>query len=90
MPRKYCLATGAMINCGFIHIQRCIVRTNIVIDDKLVKEAMKLANVRTKREAVNVALRRFVQSGRQKKLLELYGTGGIRKDYDYKRVRSAA
>ncbi|MBI2225842.1 MAG: type II toxin-antitoxin system VapB family antitoxin [Betaproteobacteria bacterium] len=33
-------------------------RTNIVLDEKLVREAMKLANVRTKREAVNVALRR--------------------------------
>jgi len=65
-------------------------RTNIVLDDKLVKEAMKLADVRTMREAVDLALRRFVQSGRQRKLLELYGTGGLRKDYDYKRTRSAA
>lgn len=69
---------------------RCIVRTNIVLDDKLVKEAMKLADVRTMREAVDLALRRFVQSGKQRKLLELYGSGGVRKDYDYKRVRSAA
>lgn len=65
-------------------------RTNIVLDDGLVKEAMKLANVRTKREAVDIALRRFVQSGKQRKLLDLYGTGGIRKDYDYKRARSVA
>ncbi len=65
-------------------------RTNIVLDDKLVKEAMKLADVRTMREAVDLALRRFVQSGKQRKLLELYGTGGVRKDYDYKRARSAA
>ena len=65
-------------------------RTNIVLDDTLVKEAMKLANVRTKREAVHIALRRFVQSGRQRKLLELYGTGGVRRGYDYKRARSAA
>jgi len=63
-------------------------RTNIVLDEKLVKEAMKLANVKTKREAVHVALRRFVQSGRQKRLLDLYATGGIRKDYDYKKARS--
>jgi Arc/MetJ family transcription regulator len=63
-------------------------RTNIVIDEKLVKEAMKLANVKTKREAVHVALRRFVQSGRQKRLLDLHGTGGLRRDYDYKKVRS--
>ena len=64
-------------------------RTNIVLDDKLVKEAMKLANVKTKREAVDVALRRFVQSGRQHRLLALAGSGGIQPGYDYKRVRSA-
>jgi len=65
-------------------------RTNIVLDDKLVKEAMRLANVRTMREAVDVALKRFVQSGRQRKLLDLYGTGGLRKGYDYKQARSAS
>jgi len=64
-------------------------RTNIVLDEKLVRKAMKLARVKTMREAVNVALQRFVQSGRQKKLLELYGSGGVRKDYDYKQARSA-
>ena len=31
-------------------------RTNIVLDDKFVKEAMRLANVRTMREAIAVAL----------------------------------
>jgi Arc/MetJ family transcription regulator len=64
-------------------------RTNIVLDEKLVKEAMKIANVKTKREAVHVALRRFVQSGRQKRLLDLHGTGGVRQGYDHKKVRSA-
>jgi len=64
-------------------------RTNIVLDDKLVREAMKIANVKTKREAVHIALARFVRSGRQRRLLELYGTGGVRKDYDYKQARSA-
>lgn len=64
-------------------------RTNIVLDEKLVREVMKLANVKTKREAVDVALRRFVQTGRQRRLLALRGTGGIRADYDYKQARSA-
>lgn len=63
-------------------------RTNIVLDEKLVKEAMKLANVKTKREAVDIALRRFVHSGKQRRLLDLYGTGGVRKDYDYKQART--
>ena len=64
-------------------------RTNIVLDEKLVREAMRLARVKTMREAVNIALQRFVQSGKQKKLLDLYGSGGVRKDYDYKQARSA-
>lgn len=63
-------------------------RTNIVLDDKLVREAMKLAGVGTKREAVHIALARFVQSGRQKRLLDLRGSGGVREDYDYKQARS--
>jgi Arc/MetJ family transcription regulator len=63
------------------------VRTNIVLDDALVREAMKLAKVKTKREAVDVALRRFVQSGRQRRLVALKGTGGVRAGYDYKRAR---
>jgi Arc/MetJ family transcription regulator len=65
-----------------------MVRTNIVLDEKLVREAMKLANVKTKREAVDIALRRFVHSGKQRKLLDLYGTGGVRKDYDHKQART--
>jgi len=38
---------------------------------------------------VHIALERFVRSGRQRRLLELQGTGGVRKDYDYKEARSA-
>ena len=66
-----------------------MVRTNIVLDDNLIREAMKLANVKTMREAVEVALRRYVHSGRQRRLLALKGTGGIRKDYDYKSARGS-
>ena len=65
-------------------------RTNIVLDDRLVKEVMKLAKARTMREAVDIALRRFVQSRKQKTLLDLYGTGGVKKDYDYKRARTGS
>ena len=63
-------------------------RTNIVLDEKLVREAMKIANAKTKREVVDMALRRFVQGGRQRRLLALKGTGGLSPGYDYKRVRS--
>ena len=59
-----------------------------MLDEKLVAEAMKLAKVKTKREVVDLALRRFVHSGKQRKLLDLEGSGGIRKDYDHKQART--
>ena len=59
-----------------------------MLDEKLVTEAMKLAKVKTRREAVHIAFTRFVKISRQKRLLDLYGTGGVRKAYNYKNIRS--
>lgn len=50
-------------------------RTNVVIDDKLVGRVMKLYGLRTKREAIDFALRRVAGSSDPRKLLELEGTG---------------
>ncbi len=38
-------------------------RTNIEIDEALMDKAMKLTGARTKREAVDIALRRLVHKG---------------------------
>jgi len=38
-------------------------RTNIEIDDQLVEQAMRLTGARTKRQVVNIALRRLVDKG---------------------------
>ena len=38
-------------------------RTNIDIDEKLVQKAIKLTGARSKREAVEIALRRLVEKG---------------------------
>jgi Arc/MetJ family transcription regulator len=38
-------------------------RTNIEIDDALVAQAMRLTGARSKREAVDIALRRIVEKG---------------------------
>jgi Arc/MetJ family transcription regulator len=70
------------------YIWGCMVRTNIVLDEKLVRKAMKLANVKTRREVVDLALRRYVHSRNQRKLLALHGSRGVRKGYDYKQTRS--
>jgi len=60
------------------------VRTNIVIDDKLLAEAMKLARVKTKREAVQVALEHYVRSRDYSRLLALAGRGEVAEGYDPK------
>lgn len=38
-------------------------RTNIDLDDRLVKKAMRLTGATTKREVVDLALRRLVEKG---------------------------
>ncbi len=62
-------------------------RTNIVLDDRLLKEAMRLSRVRTKREAVDLALREYVARGKQRDILDLLGDELIAPDYDVRAVR---
>lgn len=62
-------------------------RTNIVMDDELVEEAFRYAEVRTKRELVDLALREFVENRRRRDIRELRGKVGLHPDYDYKALR---
>jgi len=62
-------------------------RTNIVLDDVLVKEAFKYASVTTKRELINLALKEFVANHARKDLRLLRGKVKLDKDYDYKALR---
>jgi Arc/MetJ family transcription regulator len=48
-------------------------RTNIVIDEKLMADALKVTGVRTKREAVELGLRTLVQLRRQAEVRKLRG-----------------
>ena len=52
---------------------RAIMRTNIVIDDDLMAEAMRVTGIKTKREVVDTALRTLVRLERQRSVLELEG-----------------
>jgi Arc/MetJ family transcription regulator len=63
-------------------------RTNIDLDDALIKEAFRFAQVRTKREVVDLALREFVAMHRRKDLRELRGKVKFRATYDYKSLRA--
>ncbi len=64
--------------------------TNLKIDDALLSEALKLSGFRTKREAVNEALREFVERRRQRKVLKLAGKIEFDSSYDYKAQRKRA
>ena len=50
-------------------------RTNVVVDDELIERVMQLYGLRTKREAIDFALRRLVGRYTQKDMLDMKGTG---------------
>ncbi|MDD5481097.1 type II toxin-antitoxin system VapB family antitoxin [Rhodoferax sp.] len=57
-------------------------RTNIVIDDDLIAQAMLRAGVSTKKAAVEAALRAFVRKPDYSGLLALRGADVLDPDYD--------
>jgi Arc/MetJ family transcription regulator len=62
-------------------------RTNIVLDDSLIGEAMALSKLRTKRDVVNKALEEFVRALKKKDLRDLRGKLRLAPGYDYKKLR---
>jgi len=48
-------------------------RTNSVIDDKLMKDALKATGVKTKREAVELGLKTLVDLRKQEQVRQLRG-----------------
>ncbi|CAM3019912.1 DUF2191 domain-containing protein [Komagataeibacter xylinus] len=48
-------------------------RTNIIIDDALMTDALKAAGVKTKREAVELGLRMLIKLKQQRELRTLRG-----------------
>lgn len=62
-------------------------RTNIVLDEALVKEATRLTGIKTRRALVHEALRTLIETRRRRSLLELRGKVKLAPDYDYKANR---
>lgn len=62
-------------------------RTNIVIDDKIMKQAMKATGAKTKREAVDIALRQVVRKAERLNVLDLVGKNLIDPAYDVRVAR---
>ncbi|WP_232420139.1 type II toxin-antitoxin system VapB family antitoxin [Nitrosococcus watsonii] len=74
----------AAVCCGFIFVSLYNVylltnythipmRTNIVIDDKLMAEALKATGLRTKKEAVEEGLKLLVKRNKQQAIRKLRG-----------------
>lgn len=57
------------------------------LDESLINEALKLTNLSTQEELVNLALVELVRSRRKKNLLDLAGQIQFTKDFDYKDLR---
>lgn len=62
-------------------------RTNIVLDEEIVKEAFRYANVTTKRDLIDLALREFLENHKRCDIRDLRGSGLIDSNYDYKSLR---
>ena len=61
-------------------------RTNIVIDDKLMKEALKATGLKTKREAVELGLRTLVRLRQQSQIRRFRGKLSWQGDLDAMRA----
>jgi Arc/MetJ family transcription regulator len=61
--------------------------TNLNLDDKLIEQARRMGDHKTKRDAVNAALREYIQRRRQLRILELAGKIDYDPNYDYKAER---
>lgn len=63
-------------------------RTNIVLDDDLMKEATKLTGIKVKKDLVHAALRMLIRSKKRVNIDELVGKNMFADGYDHKEHRS--
>lgn len=63
--------------------------TNLAIDDKLLRRAVRAGSLKTKKEAVTLALKEFIERREQRKILRALGTIEFRRDWDYKKDRKS-
>ena len=63
-------------------------RTNVVIDDKLIQEAFRLTKLKTKKEIIHKALEEFIQNRKRLDLKKIRGKIKFVKGYDHKEMRA--
>lgn len=73
-----------------LHIGMCDalhMATNMELNEVLLRKAMKLGGIKTKKDAVNEALAEYVGRREQMKVIELFGKVEFDDTYDYKKQR---
>lgn len=73
----------ALVQC---YTRLTTMRTNIVIDDKLIAEAIKVTGASTKKEAVELGLKALIQLKRQEQIRGLRGKLKWKDDLDRMRL----
>ncbi len=61
--------------------------TNLAIDEKLLAEAVKVGGLKTKKSAVNEALKEFIERRKRKDILKMFGSVEMEPSYEYKASR---
>lgn len=62
-------------------------RVNIELDPDLIREALRLSRIKTRKALVHQALVEFVANRKRLDLREIKGTNLLDSDYDYKALR---
>lgn len=62
--------------------------TNLALNDDLIEEAVRLGNHKSKKEAVNKALEKYIEQIKQQKIKNIFGSIDYDPDYNYKKQRA--
>lgn len=63
-------------------------KTQVILDEALIHEAMDLTGTEDKQELVQFALEELIKIHKKKNLLDLVGRLEFRDDYDHKALRN--
>ena len=61
--------------------------TNLAIDDNLLRTALVIGGLKTKKDTVNLALDEFIQRRKRQEVINLFEKIEFDKNYDYKKSR---
>jgi Arc/MetJ family transcription regulator len=67
--------------------KRYTMATNLALDDKLIIQAQKAGNHKTKKDAVTAALKEYIAHKKQLEVTRVFGTIAFDKRFNYKKAR---